>query len=174
MRDKELSTQLKRTEVAIAVRRERLKIRAFGSEGRYWLRKDESLLGTLPDADLLTAREDALQLALPLLDNAGVHAEAEVAVKKIAEAIKAKESPSGGGSAETAASRVMEIRRPKPEGRMGWGLACCCFNVTAWTSAFEARVSFGFRSSRQAVTASAAQAGLCTAGPGASSSISGL
>ena len=37
-----------------------------------------------------TAHPDALQLALPLLDNAGVHAEAEVAVKKIAEAIKAK------------------------------------------------------------------------------------
>jgi HEAT repeat protein len=36
------------------------------------------------------AHPDALQLALPLLDNAGVHAEAEAAVKKIAEAIKAK------------------------------------------------------------------------------------
>ena len=44
------------------------------------------ILGALSGA----ASPDALQLALPLLDNAGVHAEAEVAVKKIAEAIKAK------------------------------------------------------------------------------------
>jgi HEAT repeat protein len=36
------------------------------------------------------AHPEALQLALPLLDNAGVHAEAEVAVKNIATAIKAQ------------------------------------------------------------------------------------
>jgi HEAT repeat protein len=45
------------------------------------------ILGALSGA----THPDALQLALPLLDNAGVHAEAEVAVKKIAEAIKAKD-----------------------------------------------------------------------------------
>ena len=44
------------------------------------------ILGALSGA----ADPGALQLALPLLDNAGVHAEAEAAVKKIAEAIKAK------------------------------------------------------------------------------------
>jgi HEAT repeat protein len=44
------------------------------------------ILGTLAGA----ANPDVLQLALPLLSNPGVHAEAEVAVKKIAEAIKAK------------------------------------------------------------------------------------
>jgi hypothetical protein len=44
------------------------------------------ILGALGGA----AHPDALQLALPLLDNAGVHAEAEVAVRKIAEATKAK------------------------------------------------------------------------------------
>jgi HEAT repeat protein len=36
------------------------------------------------------AQPEALALALPLLDNAGVRAEAEIAVKKIAEAIKAR------------------------------------------------------------------------------------
>jgi len=45
------------------------------------------ILGALSGA----AYPDALQLALPLLDNAGVHAEAVVAVKKIAEAIKAND-----------------------------------------------------------------------------------
>ena len=44
------------------------------------------ILGALGGA----AHPESLQLALPLLDNAGVHAEAEVAVRKIAEAIKAK------------------------------------------------------------------------------------
>jgi HEAT repeat protein len=44
------------------------------------------ILGALAGA----AHPDMLQLALPLLSNPGVHAEAEVAVKKIAEAIKAK------------------------------------------------------------------------------------
>jgi hypothetical protein len=44
------------------------------------------ILGTLSAA----ASPDALQLALPLLSNAGVRAEAEVAVKKIAESIKAQ------------------------------------------------------------------------------------
>jgi HEAT repeat protein len=44
------------------------------------------ILGTLGGA----ATPDALQLAVPLLANAGVRAEAEVAVKKIAEAIKAQ------------------------------------------------------------------------------------
>jgi hypothetical protein len=44
------------------------------------------ILGALGGA----AHPDALKLALPLLDKTGVHAEAEVAVKKIAEAIKAQ------------------------------------------------------------------------------------
>ena len=44
------------------------------------------ILGALGGA----AQPEALQLALPLLDNSGVHAEAEVAVKSIAEAIKAQ------------------------------------------------------------------------------------
>jgi len=44
------------------------------------------ILGALGGA----AQPGALELALPLLDNAGVRPEAEVAVKKIAEAIKAK------------------------------------------------------------------------------------
>jgi HEAT repeat protein len=44
------------------------------------------ILGALGSA----ASPDALQLALPLLENAGVRAEAEVAVKKIAESIKAQ------------------------------------------------------------------------------------
>lgn len=44
------------------------------------------VLGALGGA----AQPGALELALPLLDNAGVRAEAEVAVKKIAEAIKAQ------------------------------------------------------------------------------------
>ena len=56
------------------------------------------LAGARSDADLRlilgalggAAQPGALQLALPLLDNAGVRAEAEVAVKKIAEAIKAQ------------------------------------------------------------------------------------
>jgi hypothetical protein len=42
------------------------------------------ILGALGGA----AHPDALKLALPLLDKTGVHAEAEVAVKKIAESIK--------------------------------------------------------------------------------------
>ena len=45
------------------------------------------ILGALGGA----AQPGALELALPLLDNAGVRAEAEVAVKKIAEAIKAQD-----------------------------------------------------------------------------------
>jgi HEAT repeat protein len=49
------------------------------------------ILGALSGA----AHPDALQLALPLLGNPGVHAEAEVAVKKIAEAIKAKDPRAG-------------------------------------------------------------------------------
>jgi HEAT repeat protein len=44
------------------------------------------ILGALGGA----AQPEALELALPLLDNSGVRAEAEVAVKKIAEAIKAQ------------------------------------------------------------------------------------
>jgi hypothetical protein len=44
------------------------------------------ILGALGGA----AHPEALQLALPLLDNTGVRAEAEVAVRKIAEAIKAQ------------------------------------------------------------------------------------
>ena len=44
------------------------------------------ILGALGGA----AHPEALQLALPLLDNAGVHAEAAVAVRKIAEAIMAQ------------------------------------------------------------------------------------
>ena len=56
------------------------------------------LAGARNDADLRlilgalggAAHPGALELALPLLDNAGVRAEAEVAVKKIAEAIKAQ------------------------------------------------------------------------------------
>jgi HEAT repeat protein len=44
------------------------------------------ILGTLAGA----AHPDALQLALPLCQNAAVHAEAEVAVKKIADSIKAQ------------------------------------------------------------------------------------
>ena len=45
------------------------------------------ILGALGGA----AHPDALKLALPLLDKTGVHAEAEIAVKKIAEAIKAQD-----------------------------------------------------------------------------------
>ncbi len=45
------------------------------------------ILGALGGA----AHPDALKLALPLLDKTGVHAEAEVAVRKIAEAIKAQD-----------------------------------------------------------------------------------
>jgi HEAT repeat protein len=45
------------------------------------------ILGALGDA----AQTGALKLALPLLDNAGVRAEAEVAVKKLAEAIKGQD-----------------------------------------------------------------------------------
>ena len=56
------------------------------------------LAGAHGDADLRlilgalggAAQPEALELALPLLDNAGVRAEAEVAVKRIAEAIKAQ------------------------------------------------------------------------------------
>jgi hypothetical protein len=56
------------------------------------------LAGAHGDADLRlilgalggAAQPEALQLALPLLDNSGVRAEAEVAVKKIAVAIKAQ------------------------------------------------------------------------------------
>jgi HEAT repeat protein len=56
------------------------------------------LAGANSDADLRlilgalggAAQPEALQLALPLLDNAGVRAEAEAAVKRIAEAIKAR------------------------------------------------------------------------------------
>src|SRR5208283_5792677 len=56
------------------------------------------LAGANSDADLRlilgalggAAQPEALQLALPLLDNAGVHAEAAAAVKRIAEAIKAQ------------------------------------------------------------------------------------
>jgi hypothetical protein len=56
------------------------------------------LAGARGDADLRlilgalggAAQPGALQLALPLLNNSGVRAEAEVAVKKIAEAIKAQ------------------------------------------------------------------------------------
>jgi hypothetical protein len=44
------------------------------------------ILGALGGA----AHPEALQLALPLLENTGVRAEAEVAVRKIAEAIKAQ------------------------------------------------------------------------------------
>jgi hypothetical protein len=44
------------------------------------------ILGTLGGA----AHPGALQLALPLCANAGVRAEAEVAVKKIAQSIKAQ------------------------------------------------------------------------------------
>jgi hypothetical protein len=44
------------------------------------------ILGTLGGA----AHPDALELALPLCANAGVRAEAEVAVQKIAESIKAQ------------------------------------------------------------------------------------
>jgi hypothetical protein len=56
------------------------------------------LAGAHSDADLRlilgalggSAQPEALDLALPLLSNASVRAEAEVAVKKIAEAIKAQ------------------------------------------------------------------------------------
>jgi len=58
----------------------------------------ELLQGARGDADLKlilgalggAAQPEALQLALPLLSNAGIRPEAEVAVKKIAQSIKAK------------------------------------------------------------------------------------
>jgi hypothetical protein len=48
------------------------------------------------------AQPEALALAVPLLDNSGVRAEAEVAVKKIAEAIKAQDPK----AAQEALSRL--------------------------------------------------------------------
>ena len=61
--------------------------------------------GPAPDSrrSRRAAYPEALQLALPLLDNAGVHAEAEAAVKKIAEAIKAQDPQ----AAEEALKRLL-------------------------------------------------------------------
>ena len=72
------------------------------------------LAGAHGDADLRlilgalggAAQPEALALALPLLDNAGVRAEAEVAVKKIAEAIKAQHPK--------AAQEALDRLQPKP------------------------------------------------------------
>jgi hypothetical protein len=72
------------------------------------------LAGARGDADLRlilgalggAAQPGALRLALPLLDNAGVRAEAEVAVKKIAEAIKAQHPQ--------AAQEALERLKSKP------------------------------------------------------------
>lgn len=61
------------------------------------------ILGTLGGA----AHPGALQLALPLLDNAAVRAEAEVAVKRIAEAIKAQHPQ----AAEAALKRVQQTAK---------------------------------------------------------------
>jgi HEAT repeat protein len=72
------------------------------------------LAGAHSDADLRlilgalggAAQPEALELALPLLDNSGVRAEAEVAVKKIAEAIKAQHPK--------AAQEALNRLQPKP------------------------------------------------------------
>jgi hypothetical protein len=61
------------------------------------------ILGALSGA----AQPEALELALPLLDNAGVRAEAEVAVKRIAEAIKAQHPK--------AAQEALNRLQPKPK-----------------------------------------------------------
>ena len=74
------------------------------------------LAGGRSDADLRlilgalggAAQPGALELALPLLDNAGVRAEAEVAVKKIAEAIKAQHPQ--------AAQEALKRLQSKPKG----------------------------------------------------------
>jgi HEAT repeat protein len=58
------------------------------------------ILGALGDA----AQPGALKLALPLLDNAGVRAEAEVAVRKIAEAIRVQDPK----AAQEALSRLQK------------------------------------------------------------------
>ena len=60
------------------------------------------ILGALGGA----AQPEALELALPLLDNSGVRAEAEVAVKKIAESIKAQHPQ--------AAQEALKRLQPKP------------------------------------------------------------
>ena len=73
------------------------------------------LAGAHSDADLRlilgalggAAQPEALELAVPLLDNPGVRAEAEVAVKKIAEAIKAQTSEGCPGSPQPAASQAV-------------------------------------------------------------------
>jgi HEAT repeat protein len=75
------------------------------------------LAGAHGDADLRlvlgalggAAQPEALELALPLLDNAGVRAEAGVAVKKIAEAIKAQHPK----AAQDALNRLQA--KPKAE-----------------------------------------------------------
>jgi HEAT repeat protein len=75
------------------------------------------LAGSHGDADLRlilgalggAAHPEALQLALPLLDNAGVRAEAQVAVKRIAEAIKAQDPK----AAQDALNRLKA--KPKAE-----------------------------------------------------------
>jgi hypothetical protein len=72
------------------------------------------LAGAHGDADLRlilgalggAAQPEALALALPLLDNAGVRAEVEVTVKKIAEAIKAQHPK--------AAQEALDRLQPKP------------------------------------------------------------
>jgi len=63
----EIARRLNRTLDAVAIRRQRLRIAAFGYQGRRWTAKENKLLRTMPDEELaakLGTTEAALKMAV--------------------------------------------------------------------------------------------------------------